>query len=87
MSFGRAQTINPIVKSKSQHELSEQWVGTGRVASPRRPVLRSGHKSEAINANGLLGDRPLPPPHRSTALPEQCQQWNKLKFLAQIPNP
>jgi hypothetical protein len=57
MSFGKAQTINPIVKSKSQHKLSEQWVGTGRVASPRRPVLRSGHKSEPINASGPLGDR------------------------------
>ena len=37
-------------------------LGTGRVASPRRPVLRSGRKFRATNADGPLGDRTLPPP-------------------------
>src|SRR6516225_5992893 len=39
--------------------------GTGRVASPRRPALRRGSKFKATKTDGPLGDRTLPPPHRS----------------------
>jgi hypothetical protein len=40
-------------------------IGTGRVASPRRPVLRSSRKCNWTNGDRPLGDRTLPPSDRS----------------------
>ena len=61
--------ISPLARQKLLAEATEQQrvrpptrLGPGRVASPRRPVLRSGCKSEATNDDGPLGDRTLPRP-------------------------
>jgi len=61
--MGYNNAVNPASPVSLPNPLWAQLcVGrTGRVASPRRPVLRWGRKLRPTNADGPLGDRTLPP--------------------------